>query len=294
VEVLHRAACGRIAVVGARCSRAGALASSALSPSIGHQLAYPAFGCLIVAQALPGPASTTRFAPGCDCKGSPSSRGTMWTNKTSNPKRALSNLLERDRLFEGAPRLPEQPEGIGAPPMPTYVSEFLATIDGLALTKAFMELKGAKPAPTHRRAPRSDGGRRIELRLRDSLPGAVPPFCVTDLQRKNWRAKARPCWLSPYLRRAADVAFNDLRPLLRGRSGRGERDGGLLPARSPEGPRPNQVCAVESGRDRPEWVWTMKTIPVLANRRHGSVTLRGKATSVIATTTRCSPRATLH
>jgi hypothetical protein len=29
------------------------------------------------------------------------SRGTMWTipNKTSNPKRALSNLLERDRLF---------------------------------------------------------------------------------------------------------------------------------------------------------------------------------------------------
>jgi len=65
----------------------------------------------------------------------------MWTNKTSNPKRALSNLLERDRLFEGAPRLPEQPEGIGAPPMPTYVSEFLATIDGLALTKAFMEIK---------------------------------------------------------------------------------------------------------------------------------------------------------
>src|SRR5262249_3137654 len=29
------------------------------------------------------------------------SRGTMWNipNKTSNPKRALSNLLERDRLF---------------------------------------------------------------------------------------------------------------------------------------------------------------------------------------------------
>jgi hypothetical protein len=29
------------------------------------------------------------------------SRGTMWSipNKTSNPKRALSNLLERDRLF---------------------------------------------------------------------------------------------------------------------------------------------------------------------------------------------------
>jgi hypothetical protein len=29
------------------------------------------------------------------------SRGTMWTipNKTSNPKRTLSKLLERDRLF---------------------------------------------------------------------------------------------------------------------------------------------------------------------------------------------------
>jgi len=44
-------------------------------------------------------------------------------------------------FFEGAPHLPEQPEGIAAPPMPTYVSEFLATIDGLALTKAFMEIK---------------------------------------------------------------------------------------------------------------------------------------------------------
>ena len=44
-------------------------------------------------------------------------------------------------FFEGAPTLPGQPEGIGAAPLPTYVSEFLATIDGLALTKAFMEIK---------------------------------------------------------------------------------------------------------------------------------------------------------
>jgi len=47
-------------------------------------------------------------------------------------------------FFEDAPQLPGQPEGIGAiggPPMPTYVSEFLATIDGLALTKAFMEIE---------------------------------------------------------------------------------------------------------------------------------------------------------
>ena len=50
-------------------------------------------------------------------------------------------------FFEGAPHLPGQPEGIGAAPLPTYVSEFLATIDGLALTKAFMEIK----APSLRR-----------------------------------------------------------------------------------------------------------------------------------------------
>jgi hypothetical protein len=33
------------------------------------------------------------------------------------------------------------PEGIGAAPSPAYVSDFLATPDGLALTKAFMRIK---------------------------------------------------------------------------------------------------------------------------------------------------------
>jgi hypothetical protein len=43
------------------------------------------------------------------------SRGTMWKipNKTSNPKRALSNLLERDRLF--AERLKSMVETTGLP-----------------------------------------------------------------------------------------------------------------------------------------------------------------------------------
>jgi hypothetical protein len=43
------------------------------------------------------------------------SRGTMWSipNKTSNPKRALSNLLERDRLF--TERLQGMIETIGLP-----------------------------------------------------------------------------------------------------------------------------------------------------------------------------------
>jgi transcriptional regulator with XRE-family HTH domain len=43
-------------------------------------------------------------------------------------------------FFEGAPHLPGQPEGIGAPAMPICVSEFLATTEGLALTKAFMQI----------------------------------------------------------------------------------------------------------------------------------------------------------
>src|SRR5215510_1353757 len=40
-------------------------------------------------------------------------------------------------FFEGAPQLPGQPEGIGEVLWPAYVSEFLATTDGLALIKAF-------------------------------------------------------------------------------------------------------------------------------------------------------------
>ena len=44
-------------------------------------------------------------------------------------------------FFEGAPNLPGQPERTEAALMLTHVSEFLATIDGLALTKAFMEIK---------------------------------------------------------------------------------------------------------------------------------------------------------
>jgi transcriptional regulator with XRE-family HTH domain len=44
-------------------------------------------------------------------------------------------------FFEGAPHLPGQAKGIGAAPSPAYVFDFLATSDGLALTKAFMRIK---------------------------------------------------------------------------------------------------------------------------------------------------------
>jgi len=48
-------------------------------------------------------------------------------------------------LFEGAP-VPDATNGAGfsEPSSPAYVSDFLATSDGLALTKAFMKIKDAK------------------------------------------------------------------------------------------------------------------------------------------------------
>jgi transcriptional regulator with XRE-family HTH domain len=44
-------------------------------------------------------------------------------------------------FFEGAPNLHPQVEELNEAPSPTYVSDFLATSDGLALTKAFMRIK---------------------------------------------------------------------------------------------------------------------------------------------------------
>jgi hypothetical protein len=43
---------------------------------------------------------------------------------------------------------PGVPGGKGDAPSPTYVSEFLATTDGLSLTKSFMRIK----EPEHRRS----------------------------------------------------------------------------------------------------------------------------------------------
>ena len=44
-------------------------------------------------------------------------------------------------FFEGAPNLHPQLGEMNEAPSPTYVSDFLATSDGLALTKAFMRIK---------------------------------------------------------------------------------------------------------------------------------------------------------
>jgi transcriptional regulator with XRE-family HTH domain len=49
-------------------------------------------------------------------------------------------------FFEGAPDLPNGngDQGLNGAPSPAYVSDFLATSDGLSLTKSFMRIKDAK------------------------------------------------------------------------------------------------------------------------------------------------------
>ena len=60
----------------------------------------------------------------------------------------ISNTLQVpvSFFFEGAPDIsvPSQHDGSEAAPSPAYVADFLATSDGLALTKAFMRIKDAK------------------------------------------------------------------------------------------------------------------------------------------------------
>jgi transcriptional regulator with XRE-family HTH domain len=49
-------------------------------------------------------------------------------------------------FFDGAPHVPGMPrgEGLAEAPSPAYVSDFLATSDGLALTKAFTRIGDSK------------------------------------------------------------------------------------------------------------------------------------------------------
>jgi transcriptional regulator with XRE-family HTH domain len=58
---------------------------------------------------------------------------------------AISNILQVpvSFFFEGAPHMPGH-SGMGEAPSPAYVSDFLATSDGLSLTKSFMKIKSAK------------------------------------------------------------------------------------------------------------------------------------------------------
>jgi len=58
----------------------------------------------------------------------------------------ISNILQVPVafLFDGAPDTPGSPRSAKDTPSPTYVAEFLATSDGLALTKAFMRIEDPK------------------------------------------------------------------------------------------------------------------------------------------------------
>jgi transcriptional regulator with XRE-family HTH domain len=58
----------------------------------------------------------------------------------------ISNILQVpiSFFFGGAPHLPGQAAGMGEPPSPAYVSDFLATTDGLSLTRSFMRIKSGK------------------------------------------------------------------------------------------------------------------------------------------------------
>ena len=60
----------------------------------------------------------------------------------------ISNILQVPVafFFEGAPHIAGSPlpQGPGDVPSPAYVSDFLATSDGLSLTKAFMRIPDSK------------------------------------------------------------------------------------------------------------------------------------------------------
>jgi transcriptional regulator with XRE-family HTH domain len=60
----------------------------------------------------------------------------------------IANILQVpvEFFFEGAPHVAGTPrlEGFADAPSPAYVSEFLGTSDGLALTKAFMRISDPK------------------------------------------------------------------------------------------------------------------------------------------------------
>ena len=58
----------------------------------------------------------------------------------------IANILQVpvSFFFEGAPNMPGHSGGMGEAPSPAYVSDFLATSDGLSLTKAFMKIKNSK------------------------------------------------------------------------------------------------------------------------------------------------------
>jgi transcriptional regulator with XRE-family HTH domain len=58
----------------------------------------------------------------------------------------ISNILQVpvSFFFDGAPDFPSRGGELGEAPSPLYVADFLATSDGLALTRAFMRIEDSK------------------------------------------------------------------------------------------------------------------------------------------------------
>jgi transcriptional regulator with XRE-family HTH domain len=68
------------------------------------------------------------------------------TNRISASRlQQISNILQVpvSFFFKGAPNMPGH-SGMGEAPSPAYVSDFLATSDGLSLIKAFTRIKNKK------------------------------------------------------------------------------------------------------------------------------------------------------
>lgn len=58
----------------------------------------------------------------------------------------ISHILQVpvEFFFDGAPDLVVRPGGMSEAPSPAYIADFLATSDGLALTRAFMRISDPK------------------------------------------------------------------------------------------------------------------------------------------------------
>ena len=69
-------------------------------------------------------------------------------------------------FFEGAPNMPGHAGGMGEAPSPAYVSDFLATSDGLGADQSVHAHQGQQVAPPHRRSGRTDRATRTTERPR--------------------------------------------------------------------------------------------------------------------------------
>lgn len=88
--------------------------------------------------------SQTTLADGLDLSFQQVQKYEKGTNRMgSSHLQQMANIMQVPVtfFFDGAPG---QHKADGGAPSPSYVTDFLATSDGLALTKAFMQIKDAK------------------------------------------------------------------------------------------------------------------------------------------------------